>query len=101
MWADQGLYDTIMAQTANIGQGGFCMQFNQELFPGTKLDIQIDFTDKTPAFKCKGVVVRCQQVTNRDFQIGVQFDLLSQLKEAYLEGKISKLVMLEQKASLP
>lgn len=99
MWASGGIYDTVLAQTADIGLGGLCVHLNQAIAQGTKIDIQIDFTDGSPIFRCQGVVVRCQQDNKKEYNIGVQFEPLSEPNHALLEAKIAQLIKRENKGN--
>ena len=101
MWVAQGVYDTVLAQTTNIGMGGLCVHLNQGIAPGMKVDIQIGFPDMTGTFKCKGAVVRCQQESQKIYNIGIQFEPLSELNHIFLDKKISELINLEKKSEQP
>jgi hypothetical protein len=92
-----GLNETILANTSNVGLGGLCVHLNQEVEAGVKVDIQLQFTNTTTLFKCQGTVVRCKQENERFYNLGIQFEPLSELKAAFLEGKISEIIALEQK----
>lgn len=96
MWVTQGLYDTVLAQMTDIGLGGLCARFNEEIALGIKLDIQIEFTDMKP-FTCKGFVVRCQKISEHDYNVGIQFESLNELQHGFLSGIISKLIIPESK----
>jgi c-di-GMP-binding flagellar brake protein YcgR len=98
MWLTEGNNETVLANTANIGLGGLCVYLNQGISVGTKVDIQLNFTDTTTPFKCRGSVVRCLQESEKFYNIGIQFEPLSELKTAFLDGKISELIALEKKA---
>jgi Tfp pilus assembly protein PilZ len=97
MWVAEGSYDTVLADASNIGQGGLCVEINHEIAQGTKVDIEINFNDSTPPFRCQGSVVRCRQQDNKVYNIGVQFGTLSEPNRVILEGKISQLLNLEKK----
>ncbi len=99
MWATQGAYDTVLTQTSDIGVGGFRAHLNQSISKGIKIDIQIDFTDRMTPFRCKGVVVHCQQESNKDYNVGVRFESLTDLQRHFLERKISELINLENKGN--
>lgn len=99
MWVSEGVYDTVLAQAANISLGGLCVHLNQAIPPGVKIDIQIDFTDMPTPFRCRGVVVRCQQDSKKAFDIGVQFEPLSEPQHTFLDKKISELIELEKKGN--
>ena len=91
----QGAKETISAQSSNIGLGGLCVHLDKSMAIGIDLDIQINFTNPTTPFKCKGTVVRCQP-QEKSYNIGIQFEPLSELKYAFLDGKVSELIALEK-----
>ena len=97
IWMADGLNETILANTANIGVGGLCVHLNQKIDVGKKVDVQLNFTDQTTPFRCRGLVVRSIQESDRFYNIGIQFEPLSELKYAFLDGKVSELIALEQK----
>jgi len=97
MWLADGSNETILANTSNIGIGGLCVHLNQEIVVGTKIDIQLNFTGTTTPFKCSGRVVRCFKEKDRFYNLGVQFDPLNELKNAFLLGQVSELLDLEKK----
>lgn len=97
IWLADGLNETMLANTSNVGLGGLCVQLNQEIDVGTKVDIQLNFTDTKTPFRCRGVVVRSKQESERIYNIGIQFEPLSEPKQAFLAGKISEIVALAQK----
>lgn len=97
MWLENGLNETVLANTANIGLGGLCVHLNQAISLGTKVDIQLNFTNTTTPFKCSGMVVRSEQESEKFYNIGIMFEPLGELKHSFLEGKISELIDLEKK----
>jgi len=97
VWMESGQNETILANTSNVGIGGLCVHLNQGIYVGKKVDIQLNFTKQTTPFRCKGVVVRCVAEGDKFYNIGIQFEPLSELKLAFLDGKISELIALEQK----
>jgi hypothetical protein len=98
IWLANGQETVLLANTANIGTGGLCVYLNEEVTVGTKVDIQLQFTDETSTpFKCRGAVVRCQKQNNKYYDVGVQFEPLGELKHAFLDGKISELMALEKR----
>ena len=98
MWMPEGPYDTVLTNALDIGQGGLCVEMNREVIQGMKVDIEIDFKDNTAPFRCKGVVVRCQQEDNKHYyNIGIQFVSLSETNQAALAGKISQIINLKEK----
>ena len=97
MWLVNGLNETVLANTSNIGLGGLCVHLNQAIDLGTKVDIQLNFTNSTTPFRCRGVVVRSKQESEKFYNIGIQFEPLSELKSAFLDGQVSELIDLEQK----
>ena len=96
LWLIDGNNETILANTSNIGVGGLAVNLNKGIDPGTRADVQLYFTPTTP-FKCSGVIVRSIRESDKYFNIGIQFDPLTELKHAFLEGKVSELIDLEQK----
>ena len=97
MWLDNGSNETILANTSNIGVGGMAVHLNEDIDLGTKVDVQLSFTNPTTPFKCRGVVMRCHRESEKFYNIGIQFEPLSELKLAFIEGKVSELIDLEQK----
>ena len=97
IWLNDRLNETMLANTANIGLGGLCVHLNQGVALGTKVDIQLNFTNETTPFRCRGVVVRSIQESEKFYNIGIQFEPLSELKHAFLDGKVSEIISLEQK----
>jgi hypothetical protein len=97
MWMSDGANETILANTSNIGIGGICVHLNQSVSVGMKVDVQLNFTGSTTPFKCHGVVVRSVREDDKFYNIGIEFEPLTELKYAFLDGKISELIDLEQK----
>ncbi len=97
LWMTGGHYDTVFTTAADIGQGGLCVELNRDVGVGMKVDIEIDFNDGTMAFRCKGSVVRCQEQSNKLYNIGIQFEPLSETENILLEKKIAQLINLEKK----
>ena len=97
MWMADGFNETILANTSNIGIGGVCVHLNQSVDVGTKVDIQLNFKDPTTSLRCRGVVVRSIRESEKFYNIGIQFEPLSEPNHAFLDGKISELIGLEQK----
>jgi hypothetical protein len=87
----------MLANTSNVGLGGLCVHLNHDVEVGAKVDIQLNFPNTTTPFKCRGVVVRSRQDSERFYNIGIQFEPLSELKHAFLDGKISEIIGYEQK----
>jgi len=73
------------------------VHLNRSIDVGTNVDIRLDFTNPTTPFKCTGKVVRSRKESERFYNIGIEFDPLGELKHAFLDGKISELIDLEQK----
>jgi c-di-GMP-binding flagellar brake protein YcgR len=96
MWTAEG-EDTVLAQAADIGLGGLCVELNGAIAIGMKVAIEIDFNDSTASFRCKGVVVRCRQDSSSVYNIGIQFEPLSTAQHAFLDGKITEIIHLEKK----
>ena len=99
IWVGGVLNETILANTSNIGLGGLCVSLNQAVDLGTKIDIQLNFTNTTTPFRCTVIVVRCKQESERFYNTGIQFEPLSELKHAFLEGKIAEILDLEKKGN--
>jgi Tfp pilus assembly protein PilZ len=97
MWADEGVYDTVLSRTVDIGLGGLCVRLNQAIRIRTKVDIKIDFSDRPAPLKCKGSVVRCHEESKKVYNIGVQFEPLTPENQAFLAHKIDQLIQTEQK----
>jgi len=97
LWLYDGRNETVLANTSNIGLGGLCVHLNHAVFVGTKVDIQINFASPSTPFKCHGTVVRSVKESERFFNTGIEFEPLSDLKHAFLDGKVSELINLEQK----
>ncbi len=97
IWLANGLNETVLANTSNIGLGGLCVHLNQAIDVGTKVDVQLNFTNTTAPFRCRGVVARSVQESERFYNIGIQFEPLSELKHAFLAEKISEIIDFEQK----
>jgi len=97
IWLANGLNETMLANTANVGLGGLCVHLNQAVDIGIKVDIQLNFTNTTTPFRCSGKVVRCEQENPEFYNIGIQFEPLSELKHAFLDGKISEILDFEKK----
>jgi hypothetical protein len=96
LWMADGSNETILANTSNIGIGGLCVYLNQGVSVGTKVDIQLNFTNSTTPFRCGGSVVRSIPESEKFYNIGIQFEPLNELKRSFLDGIISELVDLEQ-----
>jgi hypothetical protein len=97
MWMSNGQNETIFANTANIGIGGLCAHLNQGVSLGTRVDIQLNFTNSSTPFKCRGVVVRSVKGDDKFYNTGIEFEPLNEVKLAFLNGKISELIDLEKK----
>lgn len=97
LWLGDGTNETILANTSNVGVGGLCVHLNQGLDVGTKVDIELNFKNPSTPFRCSGLVVRSFKESDKFYNIGVQFDPLSELKYAFILGKVSELIDAEQK----
>ncbi|MDE2027661.1 MAG: PilZ domain-containing protein [Candidatus Omnitrophica bacterium] len=97
LWLGDGISDTILAETSNIGVGGLGLSVSRGIDAGTKIDIAVYFKNPTTPFKCRGVVVRSMKGQNGKYNIGIQFEPLNDLKSAFLEGKVAELIELENK----
>ena len=97
LWVGDEPQETILANTSNIGLGGLSVYLNQLVKEGTKVEIQLHFTNTTTPFKCHGVVAHAKQESKKFYSTGIQFEPLSELKTAFLEGKISEIIALEKK----
>lgn len=100
LWLIDGGNETILANTSNIGLGGLCVFLTQDLKVGQKVDIQLNFLDTTTPFKCRGTVVRSLKDSDQFYSVAVQFEPLSELKHAFLDGKVAELIMLEKKGKI-
>ena len=87
LWMDNGLNETILANTANIGLGGICVHLNEAMDGGAKVDIELNFTNRPLPFRCHGTVVRCVKENEKFYNIGIEFEPLTELKYAFLDGK--------------
>ncbi|MBF0571834.1 MAG: PilZ domain-containing protein [Candidatus Omnitrophica bacterium] len=99
MWLDDGSNETIMANTTNIGIGGLSVTLNQKANLGTKVDIQLNFSNPATSFRCKGAVVSCLPGENKIYNTGIRFEPLDEIKAVFLERKISELLRLTQKGN--
>ena len=101
VWRQGGDQDVILAHTANIGAGGLAVHLNQKLPVGATLDIRIDFPSHSTPFKCKGRVVRCEESADAEgkpfYVVGVEFEAMDEVKQAYLQGAVSDLIALHAK----
>ena len=97
LWAEEEVYETILANTANIGAGGLCVYLTQSIYIGTKVDVQISFPKKTTAFKCKGIVTRSKKEGDKFYDTGIQFEPMDELKQAFILGQVAELVEQEKK----
>jgi hypothetical protein len=97
LWLTDGLNETILANTSNVGIGGLYVHLNQGIDEGTMVDIQLNFTNTTIPFRCRGVVARSRRESEKLYSIGIQFQPLSKLKQAFLDEKIAEIIALEQK----
>ena len=97
IWLDNEDGETILTNAVNVGIGGLCVYLNKEIFVGTKLDIEMNFNDVTTPLRCKGTVVRCILQDNKSFNVGIEFEPLSDLKLAFIDQKVSELISLEKK----
>ena len=97
MWPANGCNETILANTSDIGLGGLCVHLNQGFDVGTKADIILNFGNSIPPFRCSGMVVRSRRESEKFYDIGIRFESLSELQQAFLGQKISELINLEQK----
>ena len=99
VWLDGGQTATILTKTTNVGIGGLCVHLNQGIYIGKKVSIQLNFHTPSTPFRCKGVVVRCKHDGDKMYNIGIQFEPLDELKAAFLDGKVSELLALDQKGT--
>jgi hypothetical protein len=96
LWQGNG-YETIMAQTSNIGAGGILLHLNRSFMIGSKIEVKIDFTDQI-TFQCSGLVLRCQQ--NREdsderkglYSVAIIFEGLDEAKTAHLKELVDNLI---------
>ncbi len=96
IWLNDGDMEVIMTETNNVGAGGVSIHLHRRLSPGVKVDVKIDFTQASIPFKCRGTIVRCVEVDAHTSEIGIEFDGLDQVKQSFLQGKISELIDKEE-----
>ncbi len=99
LWVASGMQETILANTSNIGVGGLSVHLNQSVRVGTKVDIQLLFSNTTTPFKCSGVVIHSGSESKKFHNVGIQFEPLGEIKTAFLEGKVSEILALEHKGN--
>lgn len=92
VWRSDGAQQVFLASTHNIGAGGFCVRLDERVPVGAKLDVKIDFTNPSIPFKCKAIVVRSIELQYKTYEIGAEFDGLDEIKQTFLQGKISEIV---------
>jgi hypothetical protein len=97
MWLADGSNETILANTSNVGIGGINVNLDQDIEVGTRVDIQLNFSNPSTAFRCHGAVVRAIRESKKFYNIAIQFDPLDEVKGKFLEHKVSELIALEQK----
>jgi PilZ domain len=97
IWLEEGLNETILANTSNIGVGGLYVRLNQRIDPGTKVDVQVNFPDTAAPYRCRGVVLRSMRASERIYNISIQFEPLNEFKHAFIEKKISEILAFERK----
>ena len=100
MWVINGPNETILANTSNIGLGGLAVHLNQSFEVGTKVDIQLNFTNPSTPFRCKGIVVRSFKDNDKFYNIGIVFEPMGDLKIAFLDSKVSELIEIERKGNV-
>jgi hypothetical protein len=97
VWFDNEVYETVLANTANIGSGGLSVHIDRSIKSGVCVDVQLTFPKTTTPFKCRGRVVRCQsQEGGKFYNIGIQFEAMTELQQSFLDGKVSELIAAEQ-----
>ena len=100
IWQKKG-FDTIMANTLNLGAGGLLVQLDQSLMIGAKVEIKIDFS-KEESLHCMGLVLRCQenredrQGDNFKYNTAIIFEGLDEEKVAHLKRVVDKILTSER-----
>jgi len=95
IWQQNG-FETILANTVNIGAGSLLVYLNQRLTAGAKVEIKIDFFKGTP-FKCFGSVLCCEENENKLYAVVIIFEGLSETQTVTLQGLVAELINLEKK----
>ena len=102
IWYQDGEHEVILTQTVNIGAGGLAVHLNQRVDPDCALEISIEFPNQTTPFKCKGKAVRCIEHSDgadqKFYAVGVEFDPMDEVKQAYLQGVVSDLIVALEKS---
>ena len=102
MWSENGNSQVIMGYTANIGAGGLCVHITQELLIHSYVEVRIEFPSQTTPFKCKGKIAHCDKYVDpqgkKFYAIGVEFEAMDEVRQAYLMGVVSDLITLNEKA---
>ncbi|MDP2939065.1 MAG: PilZ domain-containing protein [Candidatus Omnitrophota bacterium] len=69
------------SQTKNISAGGICLIVDEELKPGTSLDLDFELPDKKTPIKAKGMVVWIKPFKiaseQQHFDSGIEFTQIS------------------------
>ncbi|MBI3601785.1 MAG: PilZ domain-containing protein [Candidatus Omnitrophica bacterium] len=95
IWQENN-FETILADTVNIGAGGFLVYLNQRLTVGAKAEVKIDFF-KGMSLKCFGSVLRCEENEKKLYAVVIVFEGLSESQIATLQGLVAKLMDLQNK----
>jgi len=70
--------EPVSLETEDINSLGMRLLMPAELALAESLTIDIDIPDGLPPPTCRGAVVRCRQVDNRSFEVGVRFQQLDE-----------------------
>lgn len=90
--------DVLLTHTENIGIGGVCVILKKDLGMFNPVELEIDLLDLGDHIKCKGKVVwnvqRNLESANKPlfFDIGIEFDELSEGDQNRLKTIVKKLV---------
>ena len=102
IWSDHANPQVIMGYTANIGAGGLCAHVTQELLVHSALEVRVEFPHQSTPFKCKGKVAHCEHCIDpqgkKFYAVGVEFEPMDELRQAYLQGVVSELIAINEKA---
>lgn len=94
LW-EKGGFSTIMANTVNIGVGGILVNLDRGLMVGAKVDIKMDFPNKT-VLECCGRVQRCKEYTEQEdisknfFSVAIVFEDLNESQKLLIKTQVDK-----------
>jgi len=92
IWPSAGATETILANASNVSIGGLCVFLNHEITVGTQVDVELHFPNTAAPFRCRGLVVRCAQESEKFYNTGIQFENLDEIRYAFLNGIISEII---------